>query len=101
MSAHLTRDDVTAAALAAKPARGLAFTGIAGQLGRPRAWPAAALLAQHPLSPEDAARVGEGVRRRHRERDQRQGGLRAAPALGRVTGCGSPSTARSLPYAWD
>ena len=54
-----TRDDVTAAVLAAKRARGLTFTGIAEQLGKPMVWLTAALLGQHPFPPDDAARVGE------------------------------------------
>jgi cyanate lyase len=58
-SAHLTRDDVTAAVLAAKRARRLTFTEIAEQLGKPKVWLTAALLGQHPFAPEDAARVGE------------------------------------------
>jgi cyanate lyase len=53
------RDDVTAAVLAAKRARGLTFTGLAEQLGTPKVWLTAALLGQHPFPPEDAARVGE------------------------------------------
>jgi cyanate lyase len=59
MTDHLTRDDVTAAVLAAKRARGLTFTALADQLGRPKVWLTAALLGQHPLSPQDAAGVGE------------------------------------------
>jgi cyanate lyase len=54
-----TRDDVTAAVLAAKRAKGLTFTGIAEQLGLPKVWLTAALLGQHPIAPADAARVGE------------------------------------------
>jgi cyanate lyase len=49
-SPYLTRDDVTAAVLAAKRAE---------QLGKPKVWLTAALLGQHPFEPEDAARVGE------------------------------------------
>jgi cyanate lyase len=58
-SAHLTRDDLIAAVLAAKRARRLTFTEIAEQLGKPKVWLTAALLGQHPFEPEDAARVGE------------------------------------------
>ena len=55
----MTRDDVTAAVLAAKRAKGLTFTALAEQLGKPKVWLTAALLGQHPFAPEDAARVGE------------------------------------------
>jgi cyanate lyase len=58
-SAHLTRDDVTAAVLAAKRSKQLTFTQLAEQLGKPKVWLTAALLGQHPFQPEDAARVGE------------------------------------------
>jgi len=55
----LTRDDVTAAVLAAKRAKRLTFSDLAQQLGLPKVWLTAALLGQHPFQPEDAARVGE------------------------------------------
>ena len=54
-----TRDDVTTAVLAAKRAKQLTFTQIAEQVGKPKVWLTAALLGQHPLPPEDAAKVGE------------------------------------------
>jgi cyanate lyase len=59
MTSSVTRDDVTAAVFAAKRARQLTFTGLAEQLGKPKVWLTAALLGQHPLPAEDAARVGE------------------------------------------
>jgi cyanate lyase len=55
----MTRDDVTAAVLVAKRAKGLTFTALAEQLGKPKVWLTAALLGQHPFAPEDAVRVGE------------------------------------------
>ena len=54
-----TRDDVTAAVLSAKRAKGLTFTAIAAQLDLPKVWLTAALLGQHPVPAETAARVGE------------------------------------------
>jgi cyanate lyase len=54
-----SRDDVTAAVLAAKRAKGLTFTGLAEQLGKPRVWLTAALLGQHPIGPDEARDVGD------------------------------------------
>src|SRR3954452_18978994 len=55
----MTRDDVTAAVLVAKRAKGLTFTGLAEQLGKPRVWLTAALLGQNPIETDEARDVGD------------------------------------------
>jgi len=55
----MNRRAVTEQILAAKRTRGLSFGELAEQLGADRVWLTAALLGQHPLPPELAARVGE------------------------------------------
>jgi cyanate lyase len=53
----MDRAEVTAQVLDAKRRMALSFTAIAEQLGADRVWLTAALLGQHPLSPELAAKV--------------------------------------------
>ena len=55
----MNRRAVTEQILAAKRACGLSFGDLAERLGTDRVWLTAALLGQHPLPPELAARVGE------------------------------------------
>lgn len=52
----MTRDEVTAAILAARSAKGLTWQRLADAIDRPVVWTAAALLGQHPV-PADAARI--------------------------------------------
>jgi cyanate lyase len=55
----MNRRAVTEQILAAKRASGLSFAELAERLETDRVWLTAALLGQHPLPPELAARVGE------------------------------------------
>ena len=55
----MDRDAVTALVLESKRARGLTFGELAEHLGADPVWLTAALLGQHPLSEEQAARVSE------------------------------------------
>lgn len=52
----MTRDEVTAAILAARSAKGLTWQRLADAIDRPVVWTTAALLGQHPV-PTDAARI--------------------------------------------
>ncbi|HEV7825488.1 MAG TPA: cyanase [Mycobacteriales bacterium] len=53
----MTRDEVTEAVVVARLARGLSWQELADTIGRPVVWVTAALLGQHPLDPDDAARL--------------------------------------------
>ena len=53
----MDRADVTAQVLDAKRRMALSFTAIAEQLGADRVWLTAALLGQHPMPPELAAKA--------------------------------------------
>lgn len=55
----MTRADVTAEVLAAKRRENLKFTELAERTSADRVWLTAALLGQHPLSPELARRVAD------------------------------------------
>ena len=55
----MDRDAVTALVLESKRARGLTFGELAEHLGADPVWLTAALLGQHPLSADQAARVAE------------------------------------------
>ncbi|MGW5354963.1 cyanase [Streptomyces sp. NPDC004031] len=56
---RMDRDDVTAAIVAARLAKGLSWQKLADEIGRPVVWSTAALLGQHPLPPEGARRIAE------------------------------------------
>jgi cyanate lyase len=51
----MTRDEVTAAVVAARLARGVSWQELADAVGKPVVWVISALLGQHPLQREDAA----------------------------------------------
>jgi cyanate lyase len=53
----MTRDEVTEAVVVARLARGLSWQELADTVGKPVVWVTAALLGQHPLDPDDAARL--------------------------------------------
>jgi cyanate lyase len=53
----MTKDEATQAVQVAMREHGLTFAELADQLGRPKVWVAAAVLGQHPFSPDDAARL--------------------------------------------
>ena len=55
----MDREAVTALVLESKRARGLTFGELADHLGADPVWLTAALLGQHPLSADQAARVSE------------------------------------------
>lgn len=55
----MTRAELTEQILDAKRRRQLTFAEIAMQLGRDRAWTAAALLGQHPFDADAAAKLTE------------------------------------------
>ncbi|MFI0942950.1 cyanase [Streptomyces sp. NPDC021020] len=54
---RMDRDDITAAIVAARLAKGLTWQKLADEIGRPVVWSTAALLGQHPLPPDAAHRV--------------------------------------------
>jgi cyanate lyase len=62
----ITREEATAQILSAKKLKGLTFEEIAKAVGRDKVWTTAALLGQHPMSPEEAGKaikvlgLGEG-----------------------------------------
>jgi cyanate lyase len=51
----VTRDEVTAAIVAARLAKGLTWQGLADSIDRPVVWTIAALLGQHPIPAESGA----------------------------------------------
>jgi cyanate lyase len=53
----MTRDQAAAEILAAKQAKGLSWEEIAKAVGRHPVWTTAALLGQHPMSPEEAQKA--------------------------------------------
>jgi cyanate lyase len=55
----MTRADVTAEVLAAKRREGLSWSDLADRAGTDRVWLTAALLGQHPVPPDLAARLGD------------------------------------------
>jgi cyanate lyase len=55
----VSREAATAAALAAKAAKGMSFAEIAGHIDRHEVWTATALLGQATMSPEEAEKVGD------------------------------------------
>lgn len=54
----VTKQEAAVAVLAAKERLGLTWARLAEGLGAPLAWTTAALLGQHPMSDEQAARAG-------------------------------------------
>ncbi|MEA2131228.1 MAG: cyanate lyase [Solirubrobacteraceae bacterium] len=58
----MNRQNVTALVLDAKREQGLSFADLAEGVGADRVWLTAALLGQHPLSAEQAAKVAELLR---------------------------------------
>jgi cyanate lyase len=57
----MTRADVTAEILAAKRREGLSWSDLADRAGADRVWLTAALLGQHPVPPDLAARLGDAL----------------------------------------
>ena len=57
----MTRADVTAEVLAAKRREGLSWADLADRAGADRVWLTAALLGQHPVPPDLAARLGDAL----------------------------------------
>lgn len=55
----MTREEITAAIVAARIAHGLTWQELADAIGKPVVWSTAALLGQHPFPPEAAATVVE------------------------------------------
>ena len=53
----MTRDDITAAIIAARLARQLTWQSLADAIDKPVVWSTAALLGQHPLTRADAQTV--------------------------------------------
>jgi cyanate lyase len=57
----VTRDEVTAAIVAARLERGMSWQELADLIGKPAVWTTAALLGQHPLSAEDAKLIVDAL----------------------------------------
>lgn len=55
----MNREDVTAAITAARIAQGLTWRQLADLINRPVVWTTAALLGQHPFTPDDAGVIAE------------------------------------------
>ncbi len=55
----MTREEITAAIVATRIAKGLSWQELADAIGKPLVWSTAALLGQHPFPPEAAAKVVE------------------------------------------
>ncbi|MGI3782444.1 MAG: cyanase [Janthinobacterium lividum] len=55
----MKRTDVTDLIIANRVGKGLTWNAIAEHIGRPKVWTTAALLGQHPFTPEHAAMVAE------------------------------------------
>lgn len=55
----MTRDEITAAIVAARISKGLTWQQLADAIGRPVVWSTAALLGQHPIPAEEAAVIVE------------------------------------------
>ncbi|WP_375490727.1 cyanase [uncultured Jatrophihabitans sp.] len=55
----MTREEITAAIVAARLSKGLSWQELADAIGRPVVWATAALLGQHPFTPEEAKTVVE------------------------------------------
>ena len=55
----MKRADVTDLVVSAKIRKGLTWAEIAEHIGRPKVWTTAALLGQHPFTPQDAAAVAD------------------------------------------
>ena len=53
----MTRDDVTAAIVSARLAKGMSWAELADAIDRPPVWATAALLGQHPMSPSEASTI--------------------------------------------
>ena len=53
----MTREEITAAIVAARITKGLTWQEIADAIGKPVVWSTAALLGQHPFPPDAAAQV--------------------------------------------
>ncbi len=53
----MTKGEASEAVQAAMRERGLGFSELADQLGRPKVWVAAAVLGQHPFSAEEAEKL--------------------------------------------
>ena len=53
----MPKSDAADLVVAARIRRGLTWAGIAAEIGAPLVWTTAALLGQHPMSQEQAARV--------------------------------------------
>ena len=55
----MNRDEITAAIVSSRLAKGLTWQQLADAIGRPVVWTTAALLGQHPLTPDDARQIAE------------------------------------------
>ena len=55
----MTRDEITQQIIAARLAKGLTWQQIADAIDRPVVWTTAALLGQHPISPESGHVIAE------------------------------------------
>ena len=55
----MQRSEVTELIVSARLSKGLTWNAIADTIGKPKVWSTAALLGQHPFTPEDAATVAE------------------------------------------
>ncbi|OBG71679.1 cyanase [Mycobacterium sp. E2462] len=59
MASTLTKQELAQIIRLARLKHGLSWAKIAESIGKDRAWTVAALLGQHPMTPEDAAIVAE------------------------------------------
>lgn len=55
----MNRDEITAAIVSSRLAKGYTWQHLADAIGRPVVWTTAALLGQHPLTPDEARQVTE------------------------------------------
>ena len=55
----MTREEITAAIVSARVQKGLTWQSLADAINRPVVWTTAALLGQHPFTPDDAAIVAD------------------------------------------
>ena len=55
----MNRDEITAAIVSSRLAKGFTSQQLADAIGRPLVWTTAALLGQHPLPPDSARQVAE------------------------------------------
>lgn len=57
MTPIMSKSDAAALVVAARVRAGLSWSAIADEVGTPLVWTTAALLGQHPMTPEQAARA--------------------------------------------